>query len=526
MVGMSRHITYATILIAPALSMSMVLAGCVPGLAADPRFATNRGARPQGVATPKPSPTGPPPIAAPKNDLSWHDCTSRVFGDAGVAATPGVKLDCANYDADLDPVNGGSGTLSIGAVRARSDQTPHDAGPIVLTTGSDIPSSTQLPVWLSWAGADVLRSHPIVAVDRRGMGTSSPIDCRDHFDRQAMRDQAQFQSGDDPVANLSDISNTATTNCTDAIAPGDSAYDNSHAASDIERLRNLWDVPAVALVGIGNGAQVALAYAGSRPDKVARLILDSPIALGINAEAAAEQQAKGQQAALDAFAAQCVAVNCALGPDPKGAVTALLAAAHAGRGPGGASVAQVADAITTALGFPNGGRINATTDLANALAAARSGDINQLSSLINRADATRDSDGQFVNSCSDALNRPTPDRVRELVVAWGKLYPQFGGVAALDLVKCVHWPTGSPPQSPKDLKIDALLLGVQNDPIVGSEAVAATAATIINAGAASKRVMWQGIGHGASIYSPCAVPPLISYVDSGKLPATDTYCPA
>ena len=80
MVGMSRHITYATILIAAALSMSMVLAGCVPGLAADPRFATNRGARPQGVATPKPPPAGPPPIAAPKNDLSWHDCTSRVFG--------------------------------------------------------------------------------------------------------------------------------------------------------------------------------------------------------------------------------------------------------------------------------------------------------------------------------------------------------------------------------------------------------------------------------------------------------------
>ena len=186
-------------------------------------------------------------------------------------------------------------------------------------------------MWLSRAGADVLRAHPIVAVDRRGMGMSSPIDCRDAADRQTMRDQAQFQSGDDPVANLSDTSNTATTNCTDAIAPGASAYDNSHAASDIERLRNLWDVPAVALVGIGNGAQVALSYAGSRPDKVARLILDSPIALGINAEAAAEQQAKGQQAALDAFAAQCVAVNCALGPDPKGAVDALLGAARAGR---------------------------------------------------------------------------------------------------------------------------------------------------------------------------------------------------
>ena len=76
-----------------------------------------------------------------------------------------------------------------------------------------------------------------------------------------MRDQSQFQTGDDPVANLSEVSNTATTNCTDASRPGDSAYDNAHAASDIERLRNLWDVPAVALIGIGNGAQVALTYA-------------------------------------------------------------------------------------------------------------------------------------------------------------------------------------------------------------------------------------------------------------------------
>ena len=519
---MSRPYTCATILVA----VSALLAGCVPGLAANPRFATDSGARPQGVPTSKPSPSGSPPIAAPKNDLAWHDCTSRVFADAAVTAAAGVRLDCANYDADLDPVNGGGGSLSIGVVRARSNQTPHDAGPLVFTTGSDLPSSAQLPVWLSRAGADVLAAHPIVAVDRRGIGMSSPIDCRDKFDRQEMRDQSQFQTGDDPVANLSEIANTATTNCTDAIAPGATAYDDAHAASDIERLRSTWDVPALALLGIGNGAQVALAYAGSRPDKVARLILDSPVALGTNAEAAAEQQVKGQQGALDAFAAQCVAVNCALGPDPKGAVSALLADARAGKGPGGASVSQLTNAITVALGLPSGGRVNAATNLANALAAARSGDTNGLNNLINHANATQDSDGQFVNVCSDAVNRPTPDRVRELFVAWGKLYPQFGTVAALNMVKCVHWPTGSPPPAPKTLKVDVLLLGVQNDPIVGTDGVAATAASIINANSASKRVMWQGIGHGASIYSACAIPPLTGYLNSGKLPGTDTYCPA
>lgn len=519
---MRRHIMSATILAA----VTTLLAGCVPMFGADPRFATDSGARPQGAATTKPPPSGPAPIAAPKNDLSWRDCTSKVNADAGVPGAPGVKLDCATFDADLDPVNGGSGSVSIGVVRARSAKTPKDAGPLVFTTGSDIASSTQLPIWLSHAGADVLDSHPIVAIDRRGIGTSSPIDCRDRLDRDEMRDQAQFQTGDDPVANLSEISNTATTNCTDAIAPGDSAYDNAHAASDIERLRNLWDVPSVALVGIGNGAQVALTYAGSRPDKVARLIVDSPIAIGASAEAAAEQRVKGEQAALDAFAAQCVAMGCALGPDPKGAVSALLTSARGGQGLGGASVASIVGAISTALGFPVGDRVGNTTNLANALAAARSGDMNQLNNLINRAESIRDGDGQFVNSCSDAVNRPTPDRVRELVVAWAKLYPQFGTVAALNLVKCVHWPTGSSPQAPKELKVDVLLLGVQNDPIAGNEGVAATAATVINANAASKRVMWQGIGHGASIYSSCAVPPLVGYLDSGKLPGTDTYCPA
>lgn len=503
------------------------LTGCAPWLAANPQFASdsaeNAGA---GPVTSNANASGPPAIVAPRNDLVWRDCTGKVFGDAGAEAMPGVKLECADYDADLDPISGATGTLTIGIVRARSVQTPPDAGPLVFTTGSDLPSSLQLPVWLSRSGADVLKSHPIVAVDRRGMGLSSPIDCRDEFDRQEMREQAQSQPGDDPVANLGAITMTATTGCTDAIAPGDSSYDNARAAEDLERLRSTWDVPALALVGIGNGAQVALAYAGSHPEKVARLVLDSPVAPGVSAEAAAEDQVKGQQAALEAFAAQCVAVNCALGPDPKGAVDALLAAARDGRGPGGVPLAVLVNAITTALGFPVGDRIGSTVKLADALAAARTGDTNQLNSLVNQAEALRGTDGQFVNTCSDSLNRPTPDRVRELVVAWGKVYPQFGTVAALNLVKCLNWPSGSAPDDPKNFPVDVLLLGVQNDPIVGGQGVPAMAATVINAGSTSRRVMWQGTGHGASIYSGCALPPVLAYLETGDVGPTDTFCPA
>jgi pimeloyl-ACP methyl ester carboxylesterase len=524
-VTMRRHRQLLRALCLPAVA-AVVLAGCAPGLAANPRFATDSGAGPQGAPQTTTAAAGPPAIEAPKNDLPWRDCTARLFSQSAVPAVPGVSLDCASFDADLDSINGASGTISIGVVRAKSVATPADAGPLVMTTGTDLPSSAQLPVWLSRGGADVLKTNPIVAVDRRGIGLSGALDCRDLFSQQEMLDQAQFASGDDPVANLSAVVQTATTSCTDSIAPGDSAYDNAHAAEDVERLRSTWDVPTIALLGVGNGAQVALAYAGSHPNKVSRLMLDSPLPLGIAAEARAEQKVKGQQAALNAFVAQCVASACALGPDPKGAIDAMLASARQGTGPGGASVAALTDAIATALAFPRGDFVSSTNALASTLAAARGGDVTQLNALVNQAATTRETDGQFVNGCSDALNRPTPDRVRELVVEWNKLYPEFGTVGALDLVNCLAWPSGSTPPDPQNLKIPVLLLGVQNDPIVGNEGVAAVAATIINSGAANRRVMWQGVGHGASIYSTCAVPPVLSYLGTGKVPETDTYCPA
>ncbi len=519
-------------LLLPALSLSTVVlstvvAGCAPLLAANPRYVTDSGARPQGAATTSKAPEGPPPIAVPKKDMTWHECTSRVFGDATVPAVPGVILDCSDYDADLDSLGGSAGTVSIGVVRARLATTPSDAGPIVMTTGSDIPTSHQLPVWLQRGGVDLLKTRPVVAVDRRGMGMSGPLSCVSSNDRQDLLDQAQFLSGDDQVANLAKVATSATTDCTDSIAPGESAYDNAHSAEDLERLRSTWDVPALAVLGIGNGAQIALAYAASHPTKVARLVLDSPLPLGISAEATAEQRVKGQQAALDAFAAQCVANNCPLGPDPKGAIDGMLAEARAGRGAGGASTAGLVESITTALGYPRGDGLANTLSLAGALAAARGGDATALNALSATAEATRQTDGQFVNRCDDSVNRPTPDRVRELLVAWPKKYPQFGAVGALSLAPCLSWPSSPAPAAPKELKVPILLLGTHNDAIVGGDGVAAVAAMAINASTNSRRVMWQGTGHGTLVYTTaCALPPVQGYLTTGKLPDTDTFCPA
>ena len=210
-----------------AVVLSMLLAGCAPGLAANPRFATDSGAHPQGQPQTTDPPQGPPPIEARKNDLSWRDCTSQVFSDASVAPVPGVKLDCATYDADLDPIKGASGTISIGVVRAKTDETPEDAGPLVMTTGSDLPTSMQLPVWLSRSGCRRAQD----AADRGGgpprhrhvgrAGLPRPV--RPPGDARPGAVPARATT---PSPTSATITQTATTSCTDTIAPGDSAYDN------------------------------------------------------------------------------------------------------------------------------------------------------------------------------------------------------------------------------------------------------------------------------------------------------------
>ena len=72
-------------------ALTALLTGCAPWLAANPQFASDKAHNPSGPATTKPA-GGPPAIAVPKNELGWKDCTSRVFGDAGTPAAPGVKI--------------------------------------------------------------------------------------------------------------------------------------------------------------------------------------------------------------------------------------------------------------------------------------------------------------------------------------------------------------------------------------------------------------------------------------------------
>src|SRR5699024_10201075 len=117
---------------------------------------------------------------------------------------------------------------------------------------------------------------------------------------------------------------------TDVLRPAVDAFDAVHAASDIDTLRTYWGVDRIALLTVGSGSDVALAYAAHQPDHLARLILDSPQPVRQDAATIAQHRAQADQAALARFKSDCIEAGCAIADDPGGTLDTLLDSARTG----------------------------------------------------------------------------------------------------------------------------------------------------------------------------------------------------
>ncbi|OQS13654.1 hydrolase [Nocardia donostiensis] len=507
-----------------ASALSIMIAGCGAGPSDRPGVAVERPPVPGGATTTDAVPAPPRP-GVPKTDLSWHPCTQPTFDQFGLGPAPaGLVLDCAEYSTPIDASGSVLGSFRTAAVRARLPQTPADAAPLVLTSGADRPSAATLAGLSAGPASALLAAHPIVAVDRRGIGGSQAIDCLPDDIRRGLHNNGQFAPGGDPVAAMTEFSQDGTIACRDFLQPYDGTFDTAHAADDIEQLRKQWQVDHIALLGTGNGALVALNYARKFGDHLARLILDSPVAVNADAVTRAEQRVQGAEAALTAFAQRCVGVGCALGPDPRAVVTSLVGKAAAGD-LGDISANALLTAVTGFLGSPRADQAAQVAELADALAAADRGDRGGLTALIRRETAATASDGQFVNGCTDTQQPPAPAQAADLAKAWGEKYPVFGRAAAISLLTCSAWPANPAQPALEDLELPVLVLAGVADPVAGAGQASVTG-VLGTAGARHATVNWQGWGHPVSAHSGCAQQAVIDYLNEAKLPADGTACPA
>ncbi|MEV0077182.1 alpha/beta hydrolase [Nocardia neocaledoniensis] len=508
-----------------AATLSIMLAGCGAGPSDRPVVAVERpgagGAQTEAPAAPELA-----KAEAPKTDLAWKDCTASTLGSLDLGPGPaGLVLECADFSTPIDTAGTVLGTFRAGALRARLPQTPADAAPLVLTSGADRSSAATLAGLAVGPNSALLAAQPIVAVDRRGIGASQPIDCIPAQLRAVMTDLGQFGVGSkDQVGAVAGYSQDATIACRDFLQPYEGTFDAPHAADDIEQLRKQWQVDKINLVGTGNGGKVALSYARRYGDHVARLVLDSPEPVGADATTMAEAAVTGAEAALTAFAQRCKAAACALGADPRATVTGLMTKASAGE-LGDISAADLSTALTGFLSSPRGDQATRVTALADILAAADRGDRAPLAALVTRESAAIASDGEFVNRCTDSQQPPTPDKARELADTWAGKYPVFGRTAAIELMVCSAWPVSTAPPLPSELDLPVLVFAGAADPVVGSAAGSVTGA-LGSAGARHATMTWQGWGHPVIAHSGCAQKAVTDYLAEAKLPADGGACPA
>ncbi|MGW0175284.1 alpha/beta fold hydrolase [Rhodococcus sp. NPDC003322] len=485
-------------------------------------------------ATTEPSgdlPGSVPDLPVPVHDLDWRDCTQSTLDVLGLGPGPaGLVLECAELAAPIDADSAMHGAFSLGALRARLPQTPTDAAPLVLTSGADRSSTGTLAALAAAPIGSLLSTRPLVALDRRGIGTSTPIECTDPMTaelRRAMLDLGQFTpppvAGGDAVDTVLALGRDATTACTDFLQPHELSFDSPHAADDLDQLRRAWGVDRIGVLATGSGVDVALAYASEYPDAVGRLVLDSPSVVGADAATGAESVVRGREAALTGFARQCVALECALGPDPVGAVTDL--ANRARRGDlGQVSANALLTALTDRFGSPRGDVGTQVREFADTLAAAGRGDTSALQRRIDAAAAATRTDGQFVARCSDGRQWPTPGRVRELMTDWGQRYPVFGPEGALDLLLCASWPTTPPAPAPNAATAATLTVAGAADPVAGDGSSSATG-VLAAVGTPTATVAWLGSGHPALPHSECAQLAVAGYAQAGILPPDGGACP-
>ncbi|WP_148281510.1 alpha/beta fold hydrolase [Tsukamurella sp. 1534] len=507
--------------VAALLALTVAAAGCAPIPASAPKYVTDfRAGDAAESASQQAGPTGPEWKAPQKDPLSWRDCSDQLATRYGTPPAANATLECANFTVRL----GDSGTpMQLSVTRAELPGTPDTAAPLVLVGGTEFTGQRALAT-LAAGESPMLANRRVVAVERRGVGASSPLNCRNTEQRGVLRSGAEEpkQPFDERVKKVGEQAQAAATACGDAYPGTIEEYTGAAAADDLEALRTAWDVPALGLFAVGDGSTTALAYAAQHPKQVARLVLDSPVRYAASELQRAEDAAKGTSAAVDAFASQC-GPACALGADPAAAVRDIVdRSARGDLGP--FTDTDVRRALIMTLGIGPGDRDARIARLATALQGARTGDAGPLRSLLRTADDALGSDGQFVARCSDAVQKASPDQVKASAQKWGPQY-RLGAATALALTDCTGWPTMEAPPALEPLEVRSVVTTSAADPLTSRDALETLTGKLTVAGARPSTLSWGGIGDGAAIRSTCVQKALTTYLDRQEAPSARA-CPA
>ena len=173
---------------------------------------------------------------------------------------PGVPgFSCARVGVPLDRTGTVPGRLGI-RYAIPNGTAGRDRALVALTGGPGQPGVLFGPSYKAGFGG-LLRGRTLVVVDQRGTGGSHALDC------------PEIQGLD----SVEPIFPDDVAGCAARLGPSRNSFSSLDSADDLEAIRRHLGVERLAIYGVSYGTVVAQQYARRYPNRVERLILDSPV---------------------------------------------------------------------------------------------------------------------------------------------------------------------------------------------------------------------------------------------------------
>lgn len=505
--------------VAMAVVVAGMVAGCTAGPSSRPDIVTNDGGAAPTEQTVAPDEV--PPLEEGDPSIDWRRCSGEVRDALTAQQIPAwLSIECGRVNGVLDsPYAPDRGNARIQLLRAGKG-----AVPIVVVNDVDgLPGTIYAARLAATLPQSFFDKFQLVGMDRRGTGNSAAVNCLPPAVRRAM---VEADPAGLDVAGWLDTAQTAGQQCSIALARELPAMDTWRTAADLDVLRSSLGVGRLNAIGHGEGSRVVSMFADRFPERVGRLVLDGVPDPSPDAQIALEGVAKGGESAWDAFAADCVQRSCELGAQPERTLLELLGTLRE-------TPIASPDLDVTAGAALHAVRLGladrrAWPALAKALAQARDGDgtgiVDLLTAVYVGTDAQAPAlDGAVVTTCNDTRTRLSADQITKIAEEWQEKFPIFGGLTAQQLARCGPWtipdhplptPTGrgAPP---------ILVLATANDAVTPLDGTA-KAAQQLDSGVL---LTWQGGGHGAIGFSPCATTATVNFLTEAAIPRNGTVCP-
>jgi pimeloyl-ACP methyl ester carboxylesterase len=442
-------------------------------------------------------------------------------------------LQCARLRVPLDDGHPAGASAEVTVVRRPADDRAN-LGPLFINPGGPgLSAISSLRDSIILLPPEVLQKFDLVAVDPRGVGQSTPVDCADDlgplFDPQLAG--ATAAARDDAVERVARL----VQRCRDRSGPILDHVDTVSVARDMDRVRAALGAEQISYLGYSYGSYLGTVYADLFPKRVRAAVLDGAVDPREATDVDISAEAQSFREALDLALDDCGRrVECPFhaGGDSQGAYDRLMqrletAPLTAGGERMGRTLAEIG--VVEALyegqaGWPR---------LMDALARADAGDGR---ALLDQADAYtgRRPDGSyddeleahFAVACTDSPTQLTPAEARRQARDLGDRPARFDTVTLAFELPCAFWPA-RPHAAPTGLHARGappiLVVNSEGDPVTPMKSAEALVAALDSA----RLLRVPGSAHTSfGRGDDCVDQAVVRYLISVSPPASATPCPA